>query len=127
MKDKVEGRIAMHMSAQIGKVDWDGEKVHVHYDQPEKPNQVFVADHVVAATGYKPKVGALGFLDPDLARQIKTAEDTPVLSPTFQTSVPGLHMIGLASANCFGPAQRFAVGAKFTSKYLAGYLKRQYA
>jgi hypothetical protein len=54
-------------------------------------------------------------------------EDTPVLGPTFQTSVPGLHMIGLASANCFGPAQRFAVGAKFTSRFLAGYLKRQYA
>ena len=127
MKDKVEGRIAMHMSAQIGEVTWDGEKVFVHYDQPEKPNQVFVADHVVAATGYKPKVGKLGFLDPALARQIKTAEDTPVLSSTFQTSVRGLHMIGLASANCFGPAQRFAVGAKFTSKFLAGYFKRQFA
>jgi thioredoxin reductase len=127
MKDKVEGRIAMHMSAQIGEVTWDGEKVHVHYDQPDKPGQVFVADHVVAATGYKPKVGKLGFLDPALAQQIKTAEDTPVLGPTFQTSVRGLHMIGLASANCFGPAQRFAVGAKFTSKFLAGYFKRQFA
>jgi thioredoxin reductase len=127
MKDKVEGRIAMHMSAQIGEVQWDGKKVHVHYDQPEKPGQVFVADHVVAATGYQPKVGRLGFLDPALAEQIKTVEDTPVLGPTFQTSVRGLHMIGLASANCFGPAQRFAVGAKFTSKFLAGYFKREFA
>jgi thioredoxin reductase len=127
MKDKVEGRIAMHMNAQIGEVTWDGEKVHVHYDQPHKLGQVFVADHVVAATGYKPKVGSLPFLDPALAERIQTVEDTPVLGPTFQTSVPGLHMIGLASANCFGPAQRFAVGAKFTSRFLAGYLKRQYA
>ncbi len=125
MKDKVEGRIAMHMSAQIGAVRWDGSKVHVTYDQPEKPGQQFVADHVIAATGYKPSIPALKFLAPELASRIRTAEGTPVLSPSFQTSVAGLHMIGLASANCFGPAQRFAVGAKFTSRYLSGYLKRQ--
>ncbi len=123
MKDKVEGRIAMHMSARIQGATWDGEQVRVSYDQPDKPGQVFAADHVVAATGYKPTIPALKFLHPELAAKIQTAEGTPVLSPSFQTSVPGLHMIGLASANCFGPAQRFAVGAKWTSRYLSRYLR----
>jgi hypothetical protein len=127
MKEKVEGRIAMHMSAQIDGVRWQDGKVHVRYDQPEKPGQEFVADHLIAATGYRPSIPALKFLDPALAAQIRTAEGTPVLGSSFCTSVPGLHMIGLASANCFGPAQRFAVGAKFTSRYLSRYLRRQLA
>ncbi len=127
MKDKVEGRIAMHMSAELREARWDGAQVHVTFDQPEKPGQVFVADHVIAATGYKPRISALKFLDPSLAAQIRTSEGTPLLSANFQTSVPGLHMIGLASANCFGPAQRFAVGAKWTSRHMSRYLKRQFA
>ncbi len=127
MKDKVEGRIPMHMSSQIQSVDWQDGKVHVHYDQPDASGQTFVADHVIAATGYKPNVGTLKFLDPALASAIKTSDDTPVLNTAFQTSVPGLHMIGLASANCFGPAQRFAVGAKFTSRHLSRFLRRQRA
>ncbi len=127
MKEKVEGRIPMHMSAQITGVRWEGGKVHVHYDQPEQKGQEFVADHVIAATGYKPNMQALRFLDPQLVSEVRIEDSTPVLSPSFQTSVPGLHMIGLASANCFGPAQRFAVGAKFTSRYLARYLERKLA
>lgn len=127
MKEKVEGRVAMHMSAHIQEVTWDGQKVHVRYDQPDKPNQEFVADHLIAATGYRPNIARLPFLDPELIARIKTAEDTPIIGPTFQTSVRGLHMIGLASANCFGPAQRFAVGAKYTSKFLSRYFERRFA
>ena len=127
MKEKVEGRIPMHMSAHITGVRYEEGKVHVQFDQPEKPGQEFVADHVIAATGYKPNMQALRFLDPELVSQVRTEDSTPVLSPTFQTSVPGLHMIGLASANCFGPAQRFAVGAKFTSRHLARHLERKLA
>ncbi len=124
MREKVEGRIPMHMSAQIQAVTWDGAKVHVRYDQPDAPGQEFVADHLIAATGYKPNLPALKFMDPALTARVRIAEGTPVLGANFQTSVPGLHMIGLASANCFGPAQRFAVGAKWTSRHLAAHLRR---
>ncbi len=126
MRDKVEGRIPMHMSAQIQGVAWDGSKVRVRYDQPDEVGQEFVADHVIAATGYKPNLAALKFMDPALTAAIRTAEGTPVLGPTFQTSVPGLHMIGLASANCFGPAQRFAVGAKWTTRHLSRHFGREF-
>ena len=125
MRDKVEGRIPMHMSAQIEDVAWRDGQVHVRYHQPDAPGQDFVADHVIAATGYKPNLGSLKFMDPALTAEIRTADGTPVLGATFQTSVPGLHMIGLASANCFGPAQRFAVGAKWTSRHLARHLRRE--
>ncbi len=126
VKDKVQDRIPMHMSAQIQGATWADGKVHVRYDQPGNPDQEFVADHVIAATGYKPEVASLKFLDPRLIARIKTVEGTPVLGSVFQTSVPGLHMIGLAAANSFGPAQRFAVGAKWVTPRLAGYLRRRF-
>ena len=127
MKEKIENRIPMHLSARIEGVSVEDDRVHVRYSQPDRPGQEFVADHVIAATGYKPHVKKLPFVDPALLAKVRTVDETPVLSPTFQTSVKNLHMIGLASANCFGPAHRFAVGAKWTSRALSRHLKSSYA
>jgi hypothetical protein len=81
-------------------------------------------DHVVAATGYRPVLRALSFLDEALAAKIKSAGETPDLDRNFASSVPGLYMIGLASANNFGPVCRFACGAEFTTRRLARHLAR---
>ena len=53
---------------------------------------------------------------------IHKVEDTPVLSRHFETSVPGLYMVGLASSNSFGPLARFAYGAKFTAKHISKHI-----
>jgi len=46
----------------------------------------------------------------------------PILNRNFQSAVPDLYFVGLASSNSFGPLCRFAYGAKFTSKRLARHL-----
>jgi hypothetical protein len=79
-------------------------------------------DHVVAATGYRPDLGRLDFLDPALRARVRTVADTPVLSRGFESSVPGLRFVGLTAANAFGPLLRFACGAEFTSRRLVTYL-----
>jgi hypothetical protein len=56
--------------------------------------------------------------------QIRSVENTPMLSADFQSSLPGLYFIGLAAANSFGPLLRFAYGADFTAKRLAAHLVR---
>jgi hypothetical protein len=38
--------------------------------------------------------------------------------------VPGLHFVGTAAANSFGPMMRFAYGAGFVSRRLTGHLSR---
>ena len=43
----------------------------------------------------------------------------PVLSPDFETSMPGLHVIGPASADSFGPVSRFVFGAIYPARRLA--------
>jgi cation diffusion facilitator CzcD-associated flavoprotein CzcO len=130
MRDKIESRIPLHMSAAITRVEVvEGidQKVRICFTQPDKGSQEIVADHVIAATGYRPSVRSLKFVDEQILGRIETAEDTPLLSRAFETSVRGLHMVGLASSNHFGPICRFACGAKFTSRHLSRFLGRELA
>jgi hypothetical protein len=46
------------------------------------------------------------------------------LSRWFESSVPGLHFVGTAAANSFGPMMRFAYGAGFVSRRLSKHLAR---
>jgi hypothetical protein len=38
--------------------------------------------------------------------------------------VPGLHFVGIAAANSFGPVMRFAFGAGFAAERLTALLKK---
>ena len=79
-------------------------------------------DHVIGATGYRVSLERLGFIEPALRGRIRAVEEAPVLSRSFESSVPGLYFVGVASASCFGPLTRFACGAEFTAKRLSGHL-----
>ena len=74
------------------------------------------ADHVIAATGYRVNLEKLKFLSKETRSRIKTVEGSPVLSSSFESSVPGLYFAGLAAAISFGPVMRFAFGADFTAR-----------
>jgi thioredoxin reductase len=79
-------------------------------------------DHVIAATGYRPALDRLKFIDPELRAAVKTLALAPVLSSNFQSSVAGLYFMGPIAANSFGPVMRFAVGAKFAARRLSQHL-----
>lgn len=80
------------------------------------------ADHLIAATGYRPDLRRLPFLDSTLREQIAHVVHTPRLSANFETSVPGLYVQGALSANAFGPLMRFMVGAEYAAPRLAAHL-----
>jgi FAD-dependent urate hydroxylase len=82
-----------------------------------------VTDHVIAATGYRVDLGRLAFLDPTLRATIKAADGVPALNPVFESSVPGLHFVGLASAPSFGPVMRFVYGARHAATILTGHIR----
>lgn len=79
-------------------------------------------EHLIAATGYRPDVARMPFLDPELQKAIATLEGAPTVSLQFESSVPGLYFVGPATANSFGPLMRFAVGARFAAPRLARHL-----
>jgi hypothetical protein len=82
-----------------------------------------IVDHVITGTGYKVDLNRLQFLSPEIRREISVAGGSPVLSSTFESSVPGLYFVGLAAANTFGPLMRFAFGAGFTAERISSAMQ----
>lgn len=82
------------------------------------------ADRVIAATGFKIDLERLDYLDPALRSSIvREGARAPLLDRHYQTSVPGLHVVGAASAPTFGPVMRFMFGAKHAAPTLARALR----
>jgi thioredoxin reductase len=123
-RDRFVGKVQPYLGCHLKEVTEAGSKVRVRYTDPSGAAREMLVDHVVAGTGFKPYLRSLKFLDGDLTAKIHTAADTPALDANFRTSVEGLYMTGLASANNFGPMCRFACGAGFTSKRLSRQLAR---
>jgi thioredoxin reductase len=121
-RGEFEGKIPAYLGCQLERVSESGTQLSVLYRDSAGASHEIETDHIIAATGYRPVLRALSFLDKPLAAKIKSAGETPKLDRSFASSVPGLYMIGLASANDFGPVCRFACGAEFTTKRLARHL-----
>jgi thioredoxin reductase len=81
-------------------------------------------DHVIAATGYWPQTERLRFLDSSLRAAIRHVAGVPILSPNFETSVPGLYAAGLAAAGSFGPLMRFVAGAGYTARRISRHAEK---
>jgi hypothetical protein len=73
------------------------------------------ADRVVLGTGFAVDVRRYEFLAPELARSLRLANGSPVLSTGFESSVPGLHFLGAPAVHSFGPVMRFVVGTAYAA------------
>jgi hypothetical protein len=118
--------IPTHLGVELRNADVRGEKVHLTLTDGTS-NSGLVVDHVIGGTGYRVALERLRFLDKELRKKIQTAEDTPVLNTYFESSVPGLYFVGVASANSFGPLARFAYGAMYTARRISKHLGTRHA
>ncbi|HEX4301896.1 MAG TPA: NAD(P)-binding domain-containing protein [Rhizomicrobium sp.] len=126
-RDKVEGKIPAMLGQHLQSAATVDGRIALDIKDEDGRSRIVMTDHVVAATGYKPDLAALPFLDAGLRDAVEQIEGTPVLSDTFETSLPGLYFLGLAAANSFGPLLRFMVGAEFAAPRLCGHLHRRVA
>lgn len=117
-REKVVGRVPLLLGHSVVGAEIRGGKAVVRLQDTNGAERVVTADHIIAATGYRADVDRLGFLSKRILSQLKLAGQVPVLSTSFQSSVPGLYFVGLASALSFGPMMRFALGAGFTARQL---------
>ena len=120
MRDKLQAQQYLGHSVEGARAEGD-RAVLIARNGEGRPVEI-VADHIIAATGFKPDLRSLPFLASDLRMQISHLEHTPRLSDTFETSVPGLYALGILAANTFGPLMRFMVGAEYASPRLAAHL-----
>lgn len=86
---------------------------------------VIKTDHVICATGYRPDLDRLTFLDADLRAQIRTINGAPRLDAHFQSSAPGLLFAGISAAMTFGPLMRFMYGDEFAARRIAKRLAKR--
>ena len=81
------------------------------------------AEHILLATGYRVDIEHYAFLDPALLEEIDRVDGYPRLGPGFESSVPGLHILGAPAAWSFGPLFRFVAGAEYAGRALARLLR----
>ena len=122
VRDKVVDRFPLHLGTTIRGASLENSHVSLSFTEQDGSATDLRLDHIIGATGFRVAISRLKFLDEDIRLRIRAVNDTPVLSRNFESSIPNLYMVGVASANCFGPLTRFAYGAKFTATHLSGHL-----
>jgi hypothetical protein len=124
-KNQVVGKAEFHLGVRIQKAEFANQKVILNVVDESGTQKQISADRLIAATGYKVDLKRLPFLDDSLRLAVKDTDGWPTLSPSFESSSPGLYFVGISSALSFGPMMRFAFGATYTAHKLSRHLARK--
>jgi len=124
VRDRVDGHVRLLLSHQTRAADVQNGEVRLVIAGPDGAEKTLAVEHVIAASGYRADLRRLLFLSEDIRDRLRSINHTPILSSTFQSSVPGLYFVGSAAANSFGPLLRFVCGAQFTSRVLTAHIAR---
>ena len=119
VKERIMGRVPITLGSRPESAQVKNNRVELTLRSTDGSERKVVADHIIAATGYKVDMRRFEFLDPEILANLATLENTPILSATMESSIPGLYFVGAATANSFGPVMRFAFGARFVAPHLA--------
>ena len=126
IKDSITRNVKMHVGYVIRAATPKPGGVSLHLEGISKPSLDIEADHIIAATGYQASVARLGLLSEQLRSTLALEGQSPLLSPSFESSLPGLYFIGVAAALSFGPLMRFARGAEYSAVRLGRHLCSAY-
>jgi lysine/ornithine N-monooxygenase len=121
LRERVEGVLPISTGSRVRTARAVGDSVELTVQQGSETTTL-LADHVIAGTGYRVDLGRLEFLEPSLRNQVATQSGYPRLDGSFQSSVPGLHFVGLAAAASFGPVQRFVFGTSAAARRVVSAL-----
>jgi thioredoxin reductase len=127
IRDKVVGKVPLHLRCTPRGAEVKDGRVHLSVQAADGSRREIVTEHIIAATGYRVNLERLKFLNAEIRSQLKTVGGSPVLSSTFESSMPGLYFAGVAAANSFGPVMRFAFGAGFAARTLTRALTKSLA
>jgi cation diffusion facilitator CzcD-associated flavoprotein CzcO len=125
VRQRVEGKVAEMLNCKLDAARMVGTRVLLRVTDKRGEAHTVECDHVVAATGFRADLARVPFMAPQLLSRIVTTGAAPKLSGGFETTCRGLHVIGPASANSFGPLMRFMTGAEYAAPVLAKYLAKR--
>jgi thioredoxin reductase len=95
----------------------DGEALTLTLDDGSRRE----IDHLLLATGFRVDVSRLPFLG-GLAGSLQLVDGAPRLGRGFESSVAGLHFVGAAATESFGPIMRFVAGTGYAARAVTARL-----
>ena len=123
LRDRVDGHIEAWLDTELESATAADGGVRLRVRRAGTNHEAHT-NHVIAATGFEVDIDRLDYLEPALRAGIaRESGGIPALNSNFETSVPGLFIIGVASSPVFGPIMRFMYGAKHVAPALARQLK----
>jgi hypothetical protein len=112
------GDVRMSMGVNVTRAVAEGGVVAIDTNDGSR-RQV---ERVVQATGFEIDIRRHPLISPEIASQLELRNGYPLLSPGFESSLPGLHFVGAYAAESFGPVTRFVAGTHFTAAGLMSAL-----
>ncbi|MBV9444622.1 MAG: NAD(P)-binding domain-containing protein [Streptosporangiaceae bacterium] len=127
LRGRVEGQFPVAVGHTVTGAEPKGDGVLLtsrRADDGATTTEQLVADHVLAATGYRTDLARLPFLDDQLRARLRTVagSGSPSVARDYQSAVPGLYVIGPAVAPTMGPVMRFVFGTKHAATTVARQL-----
>jgi len=119
IRDKVVGRVTLKCGYRVGSADACGGRIRIQAIEANGVQEILERDHLIMATGYKVDLRRLDVLDDDVVAALRLVDGAPALTGDYESSVPGLHFVGLTSAVGFGPVMRFVAGAAHPARRLS--------
>ena len=124
LRERFESSVEVMTGLGVRRAMLAGDRVHIELGSNGDAPVAFDTDHVICATGYRPDLRRLEFLDPDLRAGLRTVGDSPALTPAFESSARGLFFTGIAGAMTFGPLMRFMYGDGFAARRISRRIAR---
>lgn len=123
-RDQVMGKVKFNLGVTLSAATITDDRINLELTDSDGAKTTLSPDHVIAATGYRPDVRRLNFLDPNIVSGLRCVANSPALSSNFESTERNLYFVGITAANTFGPLLRFAFGAGFAAPRLARHLMR---
>jgi FAD-dependent urate hydroxylase len=115
---RLDGRVHRRPGTAVVRADDDGRQTSVTLSDGERLD----VDFVVFATGYRADLSTVGYLAGLVGEGVAVEEGFPVLDESFESTAPGLYVVGFSSTRDFGPFFGFVRGAVPTASLVVADL-----
>jgi hypothetical protein len=121
LRSRVEGQFPALTGLSVKSAKVDGSRVVLGLGGTDGSSRELTADHVIAGTGYRTDLTRLSFLGSQIRSGLQTVPGTgsSVVGRDYQSSVPGLYVMGPAVAPTMGPVMRFVFGSEHAATTVA--------
>jgi FAD-dependent urate hydroxylase len=124
LRSRVEGQFPVLTGQSIEWARMQNGGVRLGLHGSDGSQRELAADHVIAGTGYRTDLTRLPFFGNRMLAGLRTVPGTgsSIVGRDYQSTVPGLYVMGPAVAPTMGPVMRFVFGSEHAATTVARQL-----